>query len=160
MENSRVNTSLIRRRLADENLWIESKTIGLRTKTKISIAYLNDIVDKSLLDELYSRLDRINTDSILEDGDVEELIQDAFYTPFPTVYTTERPDTAVAHLLEGKIAIIVDGSPMVIVIPALFVQFFHNTETIRSVQILAHLFVFLDLFLFLLPYLRLLCTSL
>lgn len=128
VENARVNTSLLRRRLADENLWIESKTIGVRTKTKISIAYLNDIVDKSLLDELNSRLNRINTDSILEDGDVEELIQDAFYTPFPTVYTTERPDTAVSHLLEGKIAIIVDGSPMVIVIPALFVQFFHNTE--------------------------------
>ncbi|MBM7838763.1 spore germination protein KA [Alkalihalobacillus xiaoxiensis] len=128
VENMRVNTSLIRRRLADENLWIETRTLGKRTKSTISIAYVNGIVEQSLIDELYTRLDRIDTDEILEDGEIEELIQDAFYTPFPTVYTTERPDTAVSHLLEGKIAIILDGSPMVLIIPALFVQFFHNAE--------------------------------
>lgn len=128
VENMRVNTSLIRRRLADENLWIDSMKLGKRSKTSISIAYVNGIVDKDLVTELYERLERIDTDSILEDGSVEELIQDSFYTPFPTVYTTERPDTTVSHLLEGKIAIIVDGSPMVMIVPALFVHFFHNTE--------------------------------
>ncbi|GAF11920.1 spore germination protein GerKA [Bacillus sp. JCM 19046] len=128
VENMRVNTSLLRRRLADQNLWIEARTLGKRTKSTISIAYVNGIVEQSIVDELYTRLDRIDTDEILEDGELEELIQDAFYTPFPTVYTTERPDTAVSHLLEGKIAIILDGSPMVLIIPALFVQFFHNAE--------------------------------
>ncbi|KQL56605.1 MULTISPECIES: spore germination protein [Bacillaceae] len=128
VENMRVNTSLIRRRLSDENLWIESMTLGERSRTTISIAYVNGIVDKTLVEELYSRLKRIDTDGILEDGSLEELIQDSFYTPFPTVYTTERPDTAAAHLLEGKIAIIVDGTPMVMIVPALFVHFFHNTE--------------------------------
>lgn len=132
VENMRVNTSLIRRRLSDENLWIESMTLGERSRTTISIAYVNGIVDKTLVKELYSRLKRIDTDGILEDGSLEELIQDSFYTPFPTVYTTERPDTAAAHLLEGKIAIIVDGTPMVMIVPALFVHFFSQYRRLHT----------------------------
>ncbi|MCM3549200.1 spore germination protein [Shouchella clausii] len=128
VENVRTNISLLRRRIGDEQLWIETRTIGTRTKTKIMIAYMNDIVDKSILRELHTRLDRIYTDSVLEDGNIEELIEDQVYTPFPTVYSTERPDTTAAHLLEGKIAILSDGSPMALIVPALFVQFFHNAE--------------------------------
>ncbi|MGN7284124.1 spore germination protein [Shouchella rhizosphaerae] len=128
VENVRTNVALLRRRIGDEQLWIEAKTIGTRTKTKMAIAYMNDIVDKNILHELHTRLNRICTDSILEDGHIEELIQDQTYTPFPTVYSTERPDTTAAHLLEGKIAILIDGTPMALIVPALFVQFFHNAE--------------------------------
>ncbi|GAK09078.1 spore germination protein [Geomicrobium sp. JCM 19038] len=128
IESLRVNTSLVRRRLPDEKLRFEPRTIGSRTKTKINIAYIEGVADESLLTELRQRLDRIETDSILEDGNIEELIQDATYTPFPTVYSSERPDTVTSHLLEGKTAIFVDGSPFVLIVPALFVQFFHNAE--------------------------------
>ena len=58
-------------------------------------------------------------DSILESGYIEELIQDKTLTPFPTVYNTERPDVVASELLEGKIAIIVDGTPFVLIVPAL-----------------------------------------
>ncbi|MBJ8192531.1 spore germination protein, partial [Bacillus cereus] len=65
---------------------------------------------------------------ILESGYIEELIQDETFTPFPTVYNSERPDVIAAELLEGKIAILVDGTPFVLVVPALFVSFLHAAE--------------------------------
>ncbi|QDI91817.1 spore germination protein [Salicibibacter halophilus] len=128
LENVRVNTSLIRRRLNDENLWFESRTLGKRTKTKVVLGYLNGVADEAVLAELRTRLDRINTDAINSGGELEELIQDQFYTPFPTVYSTERPDTVTSQILEGKIAIMVDGTPFVLVVPALMVQFFQSAE--------------------------------
>ena len=127
-ENLRVNTALIRRKLKDPNLWMESKVIGTRTKTNIAIVYINDIASDKIVKEVRLRLDRINIDGILESGNIEELIQDTPYSPFPTVYNTERPDVVAAALLEGRIAILVDGTPFVLIVPALFIQFFQSAE--------------------------------
>lgn len=127
-ENLRVNTALIRRKLKDSNLWMESKVIGTRTKTNIAIVYINDIANEDIVKEVRLRLDQINIDGILESGNIEELIQDSPYSPFSTVYNTERPDVVAAALLEGRIAIIVDGTPFVLLVPALFVQFFQSPE--------------------------------
>lgn len=90
--------------------------------------YLNEIAEKSLVDEVFRRLDKINIDGILESGYIEEFIQESSYSPFPTVYNTERPDTIAAGLLEGKVAILVDGTPFALLVPALFVQFFQSAE--------------------------------
>lgn len=127
-ESIRTNTSLIRRRIKDNNLWIETKQIGRRTKTDVSIVYVKGIANDKIVEEVRRRLNRIDIDGILESGYIEELIQDETYTPFPTVYNTERPDTVAAGLLEGRIAIIVDGTPFVLLVPALFVQFFQSAE--------------------------------
>ncbi|MFJ8236169.1 spore germination protein [Ureibacillus sp. NPDC094379] len=127
-ENLRVNTALIRRKLKDSNLRMESKTIGTRTKTNIALVYINDIANDKIVKEVRLRLDRINIDGILESGNIEELIQDSPYSPFSTVFNTERPDVVTAALLEGRIAIIVDGTPFVLLVPALFVQFFQSPE--------------------------------
>ena len=81
-----------------------------------------------IVEEVRTRLNRIDVDSILESGYIEELIQDKTLSPFPTVYNTERPDVIAAELLEGKIAILVDGTPFVLVVPALFVSFLHAAE--------------------------------
>ena len=64
----------------------------------------------------------------LESGNIEGLIEDSTYSPFPTVFNTERPDVVAAALLEGRIAILVDGTPFVLLVPALFVQFFQSPE--------------------------------
>ncbi|PAB56353.1 spore germination protein [Anaeromicrobium sediminis] len=127
-ETLRTNTALIRRRIKDPNLWIETKQIGRRTKTDVAVAYIKGVANDNTVKEVRRRLDQIDIDGILESGYIEELIQDETYTPFPTVYNTERPDSIAAGLLEGRIAIIVDGTPFVLLVPALFVQFFQAAE--------------------------------
>lgn len=152
-ETLRTNTSLIRRRIKDPNLWIESRVIGRRTKTDVAIAYIKGIVNDKTVEELYSRLDKIDTDAILESGYIEDFIEDKTSTPFPTVLNTERPDVASAALLGGRIVIIVDGTPFVLIVPALFVQFYQASEdyyhrfdissAIRLLRFVCFLFSFL-----------------
>ncbi|GGA27580.1 spore germination protein [Psychrobacillus lasiicapitis] len=127
-ENIRINTALIRRKIKDPNLWMESRMIGKLTKTNIAVMYIKGIANDDIVEELRMRLDRIDIDGILESGNIEELIQDARISTFPTVYNTERPDVVASALLEGRIAIIVDGTPFVLTLPALFVQFFQSSE--------------------------------
>ena len=127
-ETMRTNTALIRRRIKDPNLWLETKQIGKKTRTDVAIMYLKGVANDKTVTELKSRLNRIDIDAILESGYIEELIQDEFYTPFPTVYNTERPDTVAAGILEGRIAILVDGTPFVLLVPALLVHFFQSSE--------------------------------
>ncbi|WP_307891685.1 spore germination protein [Bacillus swezeyi] len=127
-ESLRTNTALLRRIINDQNLWFETKKLGTVTKTNVSIAYIKGIVNNKVVEEVRKRLDRIEIDSILETGYVEELIQDETYTPFPTIFHTERPDVTAANLLEGRVAIFVDGSPNALLVPSLFVQFFQTAD--------------------------------
>jgi len=119
---------LLRRKIKDPNLWLETKQIGRVTKTDVAIMFIKGIASEDVVEEVRTRLDRIDIDSILESGYIEELIQDETFTPFPTVYNSERPDVIAAELLEGKIAILVDGTPFVLVVPALFISFLHAAE--------------------------------
>jgi spore germination protein KA len=127
-ESLRTNTALLRRKINDQNLWFETKKIGSVTKTNVTIAYINGIVNEKVVEEVRRRLDRIEIDGILETGYVEELIQDETYTPFPTIFNTERPDVTAANLLEGRVAIFVNGSPHALLVPSLFIQFFQTAE--------------------------------
>ncbi|MDF2645932.1 MAG: spore gernimation protein [Paenibacillus sp.] len=122
------NAALIRRKIKDPNLWMESMTIGRVTKTDVAIMYMNGIVNDKLVAEARIRLGRIDIDAIFESANIEELIQDETYTPFPTLYNTERPDVIAAGLMEGRIAILVDGTPFVLMAPALFTQFYQSAE--------------------------------
>ncbi|MFF2909491.1 spore germination protein [Paenibacillus sp. NPDC057934] len=127
-ENIQTNISLIRRRIKDPQLWLEIHPIGTITKTSVAIMYQKNIVSGHILQEVRNRLDAIDIDGILESGYIEEFIQDKTATPFPTVYNSERPDTIVAGILEGKVAIIIDGTPFVLLVPALFVHFLQTPE--------------------------------
>lgn len=127
-ETLRVNTALIRRRVKHPSLRIETKQIGRLTVTDIAIVYIDGVVDPKVVKEVHSRLDDINIDSILETGYIEEFIQDKTFTPFPTIYNSERPDAVVASILEGRVAIIVDGTPFVLTVPTLFIEFFQASE--------------------------------
>ncbi|WP_339214058.1 spore germination protein [Ornithinibacillus sp. FSL M8-0202] len=127
-ESISVNTALLRKRIKDPNFWLESSTHGRKTKTKVVIAYIHGIVTPGIVEEVKTRLEKIDIDSILESGYIEELIQDETYTPFPTILNSERPDTICAGLLEGRVAILVDGTPFVLLVPALFVDFFKSSE--------------------------------
>ncbi len=122
-ETLRVNTSLLRRKIRTSDLKIESIFLGKYTHTEINIAYIDGIVDTNILNEVKSRLSRIDTGSILESGYIEEFIEDAPNSPFPTVYHSEKPDKIAANILEGCVAIITDGTPFVLTVPATFWNF-------------------------------------
>ncbi|MBL4954731.1 spore germination protein [Neobacillus sp. YIM B02564] len=116
-ETIAVNTSLLRRRIKSPQLKMISMNIGRQTQTKVIVAYMDGLADTTLVEEAKSRLQRIQIDGILESGYIEEFIEDHPYSPFPQILNTERPDVAAANLLEGRIVILVDGTPFVIIVP-------------------------------------------
>ncbi|WP_181350073.1 spore germination protein [Thalassobacillus sp. CUG 92003] len=127
-ETLRTNTALVRRKIKDPKLRIDGKVIGRVTQTEIAVIYVDGLADESVVEEVHSRLDAIDIDGVLESGYLEEYIEDAHFSPFPTVYYSERPDAIAGGLLEGKVAIITDGTPNVLLVPALFVNFLQSSE--------------------------------
>jgi len=127
-ETLRTNTALLRRRIRDPNFWIETRRLGRRTKTDVSIAYIKGVASDRVVQEVHRRLDSIDIDAVLESGYIEEFVQDAPYSLFPTIYNTERPDKVVSAILEGRVAILVDGTPFVLLVPVVFIQFFQASE--------------------------------
>lgn len=131
-ENIRTNTALVRRRIRDPQLRFEAMSIGEKTSTDINVAYIKGTVKEGLVDEVKSRLQRIKIDGVLESGYIEELIEDAPFSPFTTIESTERPDKVAAALLEGRVAIFVDNTPFVLIVPIYFWQFLQASEDYYS----------------------------
>ena len=127
-ENLRTNTSLIRARVQSPNLRLEAMKIGEVTQTEVEMMYIKGIADESIVMEVKERLQKIMIDGILESAYIESFIQDEQKTPFPTVQNTERPDVVTANLLEGRVAIFIDGTPYVLIVPVTFLQFFQSPE--------------------------------
>lgn len=116
----RTNTSLLRRKIKSPRLKMEPLRIGKITQTDVVITYIEGIVNASVLDEVRKRVKRIQIDGVLESGYIEDFIEDAPFSPFPTIQNTERPDVVAANLLEGKVAILTDGTPFVLLVPFTF----------------------------------------
>lgn len=127
-ETLNVNTSLLRRRIKSPDLKMRSWQVGRYTKTDVVIAYMDGIADKTLIEEVKSRIERIHVDGVLESGNLEELIEDNPFSPFPQLINTERVDVAVAGLLEGRIVILVDGTPFALVAPITFYSLLQSAE--------------------------------
>jgi len=131
-ETLRTNSASIRRRIKSPNLWLESMKIGTVSQTDVSIMYIKGIANDKIVAEIKERLQRINMDSILGSGYIEQLIEDQTWTTFPTTFHSERPDVVASHILEGRIAILVDGTPFVLTAPAIFIQFFQAPDDYYS----------------------------
>lgn len=127
-ETIRFNTALIRRRIRDTRLRVKPKTLGVRSKTDTAIMYIDDIVNKEILEEFMERVDKINIDAVLDSGYVEQLIEDDKWSPFPQVQSTERPDVVAAALYEGRIAMVVDNSPFALIVPATLPTLFQSPD--------------------------------
>ena len=127
-ENFRSDTALIRRRIKDTNLKLEQGTIGVRTKTVYGLMYMEDLVEQSLLDNIKNKLKSFEIDGIFDSGMLVHLLEDKWYSPFPQVQTTERPDKAASAILEGRVVLLVDNSPEVIILPATFNSFFQAAD--------------------------------
>ncbi|WPC41677.1 spore germination protein [Clostridium sp. JS66] len=123
-----INLSLIRKRIHNPNLIFESMKIGKITKTSICIGYIKGICSKKLISEIRLKLSRIDTDVILADSYIEEFINDKPFSIFPQMRNTERPDVASAALLEGRVVIIVDNSPVVLIVPGEFFSLMQSAE--------------------------------
>lgn len=117
VEDLRTNTSLLRRRLRTPQLKLDNLRVGRLSRTDVIVAYIRGVAPDVLVDEVKRRVSRIEIDGILAATYIEELIEDDPYSPFPQILDTERPDTVAANLLEGRVAILVDGTPFVQIVP-------------------------------------------
>ena len=127
-ESLLVNLSLVRRKLHTPDLKMKFRTFGTRSNTKACLVYLESLTDPDLLAELERRLDRIDIDGVLDTNYISELIKDAPRSPFKTIGTTERPDVVAGKLLEGRIALILDGTPVALTLPYLFIENFQSDD--------------------------------
>lgn len=125
-ETLSVNIALVRRKIKNADLKIEEMKIGLRTRTDVCIIYLDSLADCKIVEEVNRRLRSIEIDAILESGYIEDFIEDAPFSLFPTVGNTERPDKFAANILEGRVGILVDGSPMALTVPFFFIESLHT----------------------------------
>lgn len=127
-EGLRTNTVLIRRRIRDTNLIVKQLRVGKRSQTDVAIVYLNDVVRQDVLSLAVERINKIDIDAILDVGYIEQFIEDDWASPFPQGQITERPDKAASAILEGRIVIVVDNSPFVLIIPTTLNCFFQSPE--------------------------------
>ncbi|WP_093135459.1 spore germination protein [Salinibacillus kushneri] len=127
------NTALTRRRIRDRSLRMEYMQIGRRSKTDICLCYLEDIADDGNVKHLKNTLSSIDTDGLpMAEKTVEEYLEGRHWNPYPTIRYTERPDTAAAHLYEGHVIIIIDGSPSVIITPTTYWHHLQHAEEYRQ----------------------------
>lgn len=138
-ENLRTNTSLIRRKIRNGQLHVEQMVIGRKTQTNICLMYLNGVANPKIVNTVKERISKLDVESILETGYIEEYIDDAPYSPFATIGYTEKPDVVAAGILEGRVAILVDGTPFVLTAPMVFVESFQTAEDYYSRALYASL---------------------
>lgn len=124
----RVNITQLRRRLKDPDLKVKIYKVGQRTQTEVALFYMRDLIPPDVLQKIEHRLQKVRIDGILDTGYIEQMIADHPNSVFPQALTVERPDRVVANLLEGRAAVMVDGSPFALVLPVTFWQLFQSPD--------------------------------
>ena len=131
VESLRTNTSMIRRLVNNENLVLKNISVGKLTKTQVAIGYINGIANPDLVAEVTYRINNLDIDYLTSSGQLEQLIEDYPKSVFPQMIATERPDKVTNFLLEGRVCAIVNGSPYVLVMPGVFVDFLSSPEDLN-----------------------------
>ena len=139
IENIDTNISLIRRELKDPNLRFEFHEVGCRSKQRIAVCYVEGIVNPDILNEVNRRIKTINIDFTPGSGLVEQWIEDSFLSPFPQIIDTERPDRVIYGILQGKVSILVEGSPFALLAPITFVDAILSIEDYNQRWLIATL---------------------
>ncbi|MBP2654811.1 MAG: GerA spore germination protein [Firmicutes bacterium] len=127
-ENFRINTGLVRSMLRTSDLIIETIKVGTRSQINCALMYIDSIANTTLVDEVRRRIQGIATDYLGDTGELIQFIEDHPSIPFPQSLSTERPDRVAGHLVEGRIAILLEGNPFVHIVPVSFFSFFHSAE--------------------------------
>jgi spore germination protein KA len=127
-ESLKTNCILLRKKIKSTQFKMERLKLGKKTQTDVAICYIQDIVNNEVLEELKQRLNSIEIDGVLAAGYIEQFIQDGRFSLVPMVGNSEKPDKVAAKLLEGRVAIILDGTPTVLTVPYLFVETIQTTD--------------------------------
>lgn len=150
-ESIAVNVAMLRRKIKSPDLKLLPLQVGEKTKTQLFVAYIEGVAQEALIDEVMNRLNRIEIDGVLESGYIEELIEDNPFSPFPQLLETERPDVAAGSLLEGRIAILTDGTPFVLIAPASLFSlltpaedYYNRWMMVNAIRLLRFLFLFIS----------------
>lgn len=138
VENIRTNTSLLRRLTNNENLIIENVKVGKITQTNCAICYMQDITNSDLVAEVKYRINNLEVDSLLSAGELEQLLTDNNILGVPKILVSERPDNAVKNLLQGRVIVIVNGSPYALIMPAVLIDFLSSPEDTNLKTIFAN----------------------
>ena len=149
VENIRTNTSLLRRIVNNENLTIESVEVGNITKTKCAVCYISGITNNDLISEVKYRLNNLEIDSLLSAGQLEQLITDTNTLSIPQTLSTERPDKACSYLLDGRVIVLINGSPYALIMPAILKDYLTSPDD-KNLRVLLSNFV---------KFLRLICVG-
>lgn len=130
VENIMTNIGLIRRRIKTEKLEYKENKIGTKTNTTVGIMYISNIVKSDLVDLVEKKINKINIDGILDVNYIQEYIEEKNESDFPVSINTERPDIVAYYLLQGRVAVLVDNSPYVLILPAFFEDFINNIDDV------------------------------
>lgn len=126
------NITILRQRIKDNRLKFKNLVLGNITKQRLAVAYIDGIANPEILNNLYNKISRIDIDGLSAVGSVEHFITDSKYSLFPQYMSTERPDKAVASLLEGRFVVILEGTPRVLIAPVSFFSYFQATDDYSS----------------------------
>ena len=128
VENVQKNLTLVRQKLGRRDLVVKSIQVGQNTNTDITYLYIDSFADKEVVEQFESRLREIQNENIMNSGEIEDYLEDDVFSPFPQLLNTERPDRVVFNLMEGKIAILTDQSPTVLIAPVTFFSFYQSPD--------------------------------
>lgn len=127
-ESLQTGLTLIRRRIKNPRLQFEEFVVGAESRTAVCIGYMKGVVDEGILTEVRKRIQEVNMNAVFDSGNLDEAIADDTFSTFPLIFNSERPDVIAAGILEGKVAILVDGSPFVLLAPTVLTDFFQSPE--------------------------------
>ncbi len=128
VENIKINLGLVRKRVKTPDFKVEMMKVGHISQTDIAIGYIENIVDPAVVEEVKTRINNIDIDAIYDSGDLEQLIEDNAFSPFPQIGTTERPDKTASVLAGGRVVIFIDNSPFALIVPNVFVDSLQTSE--------------------------------
>ncbi len=123
-----INRVLLRRRIKDTNLKIKQFKVGIRSHTDVALCYLEDVAKPEMVADIEKRLKEYIIDGIFDSGMLEQLTERNVYSPFPEFQTTERPDKAASAIMEGRVAVLVDNSPLALLLPTTLNSFFQASD--------------------------------
>lgn len=127
-DSEKANTALIRRRIRNAGLKVKEFQVGVRSFTNVAIVYIEDLADPALVKETHRRLTEYEIDGVMDSGVLEQLAEKVWYSPFPQFQSTRRPDRAAMSVLEGKVVVLVDNSPLALLLPADVNSFLKTTD--------------------------------
>ena len=127
-DSIKMNTALIRKRLRSTRVRVKELEQGVRSHTKVDMVYMQDLANPMVLEEIQKRLEAYEIDGVLDSGVIEQLAERKWYSPFPQFQTTQRPDRAALAVMEGRVVVLSDNSPVALILPTDFNSFIKTSD--------------------------------